>query len=72
MLTAEQKTAVQGVLDAIFDLKGSPRSRTLATPFMELPDREAWKEYYLVIPHPRCLNLIQVGHSGAVLWLFIL
>lgn len=60
MLTSEQREAVQGVLQVVMDLKGTPRNRLVADPFLDLPDRNAWKEYYLVIPHPRCLNGIQV------------
>ncbi|KAG9015507.1 hypothetical protein FRB94_000112 [Tulasnella sp. JGI-2019a] len=61
MLTPEQRTAIEGVLQTVLELKATPRGHTLAKPFLELPDRDAWQEYYLVIPHPRCLNGIKDG-----------
>ncbi|KAG8856813.1 hypothetical protein FRB96_006317 [Tulasnella sp. 330] len=61
MLTPEQRTAIEGVLETILELKANSRGRTVAEPFLDLPDREAWKEYYLVIPHPRCLHGIKEG-----------
>lgn len=66
MLTPEQRTAIEGVLQTVLELKANARGRTLAEPFLDLPDREAWEEYYLVIPHPRCLNGIKVSHISLV------
>ncbi|KAG8977101.1 hypothetical protein FRB90_008927, partial [Tulasnella sp. 427] len=55
MLTDAQKTAILGVFDALWDVKNA-RGKSIAEPFDLLPDKNAWKDYYRVIPHPRSLN----------------
>ncbi|KAG8979217.1 hypothetical protein FRB90_008184, partial [Tulasnella sp. 427] len=55
MLTDAQKTAILGVFDALWDVKNA-RGKSIAEPFNLLPDKNAWKDYYRVIPHPRSLN----------------
>ncbi|KAJ6515483.1 hypothetical protein C8R45DRAFT_956656 [Mycena sanguinolenta] len=55
-LTAAQKKDVEDVLEALKSATGSPRKRQLAAMFLELVDRDDWKDYYEVIPEPRCLN----------------
>ncbi|KAF7355663.1 hypothetical protein MSAN_01484100 [Mycena sanguinolenta] len=58
-LTAAQKKDIEDVLEALKSVTGSPRKRQLAAMFLELVDRDDWKDYYEVIPEPRCLNGIQ-------------
>ncbi|KDQ17463.1 hypothetical protein BOTBODRAFT_29646 [Botryobasidium botryosum FD-172 SS1] len=57
-ITEVQKTAIKSVLHDIYSYTSSPggRGRELHKMFDELPDRTTWKEYYAVIPEPRCLD----------------
>ncbi|KAH8111512.1 hypothetical protein DFH11DRAFT_1613715 [Phellopilus nigrolimitatus] len=55
-----QKKAAEEVLAVLTSATASGRGkRLLADMFLELPDRDAWSEYYEVIPEPRCLNGIK-------------
>jgi chromatin structure-remodeling complex subunit RSC1/2 len=60
MITEEQKNAIRDVIQVISTYTSG--RRVLSTMFNELPDEEAWEEYYQVIPEPRCLNDIKVAH----------
>ncbi|EJD04577.1 uncharacterized protein FOMMEDRAFT_167736 [Fomitiporia mediterranea MF3/22] len=52
-----QKKAIEEVISAITSTAaGSRGKRKLADMFLELPDRDAWPEYYEVIPEPRCID----------------
>ena len=53
-----QKKDVLEVLDALYSY--SVGRRVLSTLFRELPDKNEWKEYYAVIPQPRCLDGVKV------------
>ncbi|KAG8964950.1 hypothetical protein FRC03_001174 [Tulasnella sp. 419] len=58
MLSSDHKKAIFNVLQSLFSYKTS-RDRVVAEPFLDLPDKVAWKDYYKVIPEPRCLNGIK-------------
>ena len=50
-LTEEHKKAVLDVIQALVSVPaGKNGRRRLAEMFMELPDRDAWSEYYEVKP----------------------
>ncbi|KAI5117803.1 hypothetical protein M0805_004563 [Coniferiporia weirii] len=52
-----QRKAIEEVLAELTSASAGGRGkRLLADMFLELPDRDAWSEYYEVIPEPRCLN----------------
>ncbi|KAG8921040.1 hypothetical protein FRC00_009210, partial [Tulasnella sp. 408] len=55
MLTDAQKAAILRVYDGLWEVKNT-RGKPIAEPFAFLPDKNAWKDYYRVIPHPRSLN----------------
>jgi len=57
-----QKKDVLEVLDALYSY--SVGRRVLSTLFRELPDKNEWKEYYAVIPQPRCLDGVKVCGIG--------
>lgn len=60
MLTDAQKAAILRVYDGLWEVKNT-RGKPIAEPFAFLPDKNAWKDYYRVIPHPRSLNGVKVS-----------
>ncbi|KAF7322508.1 hypothetical protein HMN09_00029300 [Mycena chlorophos] len=60
MLTPAQKQAVSEVRDALSNATGN-RKRKLATMFLDIVDRNAYPEYFRVIPNPRALEPIRVN-----------
>ncbi|KAG8903528.1 hypothetical protein FRB99_003159 [Tulasnella sp. 403] len=54
----QSKDAIGRVLQALLNVKG-PRNRSIADPFLQLPDKDHWADYYRIIPHPRCLDGIK-------------
>jgi hypothetical protein len=61
MITEAQRKAIDDVVQTITSYTAG--RRVLSVMFQELPDREAWKEYYSVIPEPRSLAGIKVGYG---------
>ncbi|KDQ52954.1 hypothetical protein JAAARDRAFT_80856 [Jaapia argillacea MUCL 33604] len=55
-ISAAFKTAIEEVIKVIMTTKSPRRKRPICEMFMDLPDRDAWSEYYQVIPQPRCLS----------------
>ncbi|KAI0063253.1 hypothetical protein BV25DRAFT_1802548 [Artomyces pyxidatus] len=55
-LTDPQKTAIEEIVVALTNVRTPRKKRPLADMFMDLVDREAWADYYEVIPNPRCIN----------------
>ncbi|TRM58713.1 hypothetical protein BD626DRAFT_573229 [Schizophyllum amplum] len=58
-VTLEQKAAIGEVIAALLAVTGAPRKRRVAEMFMELVDREAWPEYYQLVPAPRSIEETQ-------------
>jgi chromatin structure-remodeling complex subunit RSC1/2 len=58
-ITAAQKKAIEEVMEILLKAQGFRPKRQLAGMFLELVDRDDWKDYYEVIPEPRCLEGIQ-------------
>ncbi|KAJ7368716.1 hypothetical protein DFH08DRAFT_1071367 [Mycena albidolilacea] len=58
-ITAAQKKAIEEVMEILLKAQGFRPKRQLAGMFLELVDRDDWKDYYEVIPEPRCLDGIQ-------------
>ncbi|KAK2459787.1 hypothetical protein APHAL10511_008219 [Amanita phalloides] len=61
VLTPAQKNAIEEILDAIISTTGPRGKRQISAMFMHLVDRTEWRQYYEVIPEPRCLNNIRAG-----------
>lgn len=61
-LSDTQKKDVLEVLEAVYSY--SVGRRVLSTIFRELPDKNEWKEYYAVIPQPRCLDGVKVSWAA--------
>lgn len=61
-ITDAQRTAIQAVFKDLYACTSGPggRGRELYKMFDLLPDRTTWKEYYAVIPEPRCLSGVKV------------
>lgn len=59
MLDDAQRRAIDDVIQTINGYAAG--RRVLSVMFQELPDQEAWKEYYAVIPEPRSLGGIKVS-----------
>jgi hypothetical protein len=57
-VTEKEKRAIEDVMDALLSVTSGRRN--LATMFRSLPDGDAWKEYYKIIPEPRSLDGIKV------------
>ncbi|KAF8588485.1 hypothetical protein K439DRAFT_1384573 [Ramaria rubella] len=56
-ISAAQKRAIEDIVNTLCTTtKGR---RRICDMFMELPNREAWPEYYKVIPEPRCIDGIK-------------
>ncbi|KAN0121428.1 hypothetical protein V8E52_003324, partial [Russula decolorans] len=55
-VTDAQKAAVEQVIQAIKSVSSPRKKRVLADLFLDLVDKDAWADYYQVIPQPRCLN----------------
>lgn len=47
-ISTTQKSAIERVIDTLVNLTSSRGKRQLSEMFMELPDKEAWPEYYEV------------------------
>ncbi|KAL1740744.1 hypothetical protein HDZ31DRAFT_22741, partial [Schizophyllum fasciatum] len=58
-VTPDQHAAINGVIAALLAVTGSPRKRRVAEMFMELVDREAWPQYYQLVPAPRAIEDIK-------------
>ncbi|KAH9964614.1 hypothetical protein BC827DRAFT_1188416 [Russula dissimulans] len=57
-VTPAQRTAIEQVIDAVKCVQSPRKKRVLAELFLELVDKNAWADYYQVIPQPRSLNAI--------------
>ncbi|KAI0078514.1 hypothetical protein K474DRAFT_1660319 [Panus rudis PR-1116 ss-1] len=54
-ISEEQKRDIRAILALIFSATNQ-RKRRLADMFLDLVDKNAYPEYYEIIPEPRCLN----------------
>ena len=57
-INASQKQEILQVLDLLYNY--SVGRRVLSAMFKDLPDPQAWKAYYEVIPQPRSLETVKV------------
>ncbi|KAI0044882.1 hypothetical protein FA95DRAFT_1608164 [Auriscalpium vulgare] len=55
-LTDAQKAAIEEVVSVLTAIKTQRKKKPAAEPFMDLIDRDAWPDYYDLIPEPRCIN----------------
>ncbi|KAI0085714.1 hypothetical protein BDY19DRAFT_896215 [Irpex rosettiformis] len=60
-ITTTQKAEIESIIRTITDATVPRRKRKLAEMFLDLPDADAYPEYYEVIPNPRSINHVKVG-----------
>ncbi|EPQ61248.1 hypothetical protein GLOTRDRAFT_135767 [Gloeophyllum trabeum ATCC 11539] len=58
-INAASRLALEEIINVLLSATGPRGKRRLCDMFRELPDREAWPEYYDIIPQPRSMNGVQ-------------